>query len=133
MTPVEQIQKMGTTMKEILGLHGSAIGVPLLNPGEPVSCVDPASTAVLQATCVDSTIIPFLERRLNYGLGCYGCRDATDIGPNETVVGFPAEFLPAIVEHLEYLNKRALPHSREKHAFLALKKAIVDEHSCGST
>lgn len=92
----------------------------------------PSSTAVLQATCVDSTIIPFLKHRLNYGLGCYGCRDATDIGPNETVVGFPASFLPVIVEHLEYLNKRALPHSREKHAFFALKKALVDEHSCGS-
>lgn len=91
----------------------------------------PASTAVLQATCVDSTIIPYLEHRLNYGLGYYGCRDATDIGPNETVVGFPAGFLPAIVEHLEYLNRRALPHSRQKHAFSALVKAFVDEHSCG--
>ena len=38
-----------------------------------------SSTAVLQATCVDSTIIPFLENRLNFGYGCYGCRDATDI------------------------------------------------------
>lgn len=92
----------------------------------------PASTAVLQATCVDSTIIPFLEHRLNYGLGCYGCRDATDIGPNETEVGFPVSFLPAIVEHLEYLNRRALPHSRQKLAFSALKKASIDEHSCGS-
>lgn len=92
----------------------------------------PASTAVLQATCVDSTIIPFLEHRLNYGLGCNGYRDATDIGPNETVVGFPASFLPAIVEHLEHMNKRVLPHSRQKHAFSALKKASIDEHSCGS-
>jgi uncharacterized protein (DUF169 family) len=38
-----------------------------------------SSTAILQATCVDSTIIPFLEQRLNLVYGCYGCRDATDL------------------------------------------------------
>jgi uncharacterized protein (DUF169 family) len=27
-----------------------------------------ASTAILQATCVDATIIPFVEQRLNFGL-----------------------------------------------------------------
>jgi len=81
-----------------------------------------SSTAVLQATCVDSTVIPYLEKRLNFSFGCYGCRDATDIGPGEAVLGFPASDLPAIVEHLEYLSRKALPHSREKHAFAALKK-----------
>jgi uncharacterized protein (DUF169 family) len=81
-----------------------------------------SSTAVLQATCVDSTVIPYLEKRLNYSFGCYGCRDATDMGPGEAVLGFPASFIPAIVEHLEYLDKKALPHSRGKHAFAALKK-----------
>jgi len=94
-----------------------------------------ASTAVLQATCVDSTVIPFLEQRLNFGLGCYGCRDATDIGHNETVIGFPVSFLPAIVEHLEHLNKKALPQSRGKHALAALKKqlsGVKEEGSCAS-
>lgn len=81
------------------------------------------STAVLQATCVDSTIIPFLENRLNYGFGCYGCRDATDLGESETAMGFPAEMLPAIVKHLEYLDKKAIPASRSKNAFNALMKA----------
>ena len=38
-----------------------------------------SSTAILQATCVDSTIIPFLEQRLNLVYGCYGCRDTTDL------------------------------------------------------
>ncbi len=46
-------------------------------------------TAVLQATCVDATIIPHIEQRLNYSLGCYGCREATDLGPHESVLGFP--------------------------------------------
>lgn len=40
-----------------------------------------AHTAVLQATCVDSTIVPFLEGGLNFSLGCYGCREATDLAP----------------------------------------------------
>jgi uncharacterized protein (DUF169 family) len=77
------------------------------------------STAVLQATCVDATIIPYIEQRLNFNFGCYGCRDATDIGPGEAIVGFPVVELSAIVTHLEYLAKKALPHSRGKHALKA--------------
>jgi uncharacterized protein (DUF169 family) len=82
----------------------------------------PSSTAVLQATCVDSTIIPLIEDRLNLGYGCYGCRDATDIGNNETVLGFPIRFLPSIVEHLEFLGQKAIPTSRSKKAWNALQK-----------
>jgi len=80
-----------------------------------------SSTAVLQATCVDSTIIPYLEGRLNQGYGCYGCRDATDLGTNETALGFPAAMLPDIVEHLEYLAQKAIPTSRSKQAWAALQ------------
>lgn len=92
-----------------------------------------ASTAVLQATCVDSTIIPYLENRLNIGYGCYGCRDATDIEPNETVLGFPAEMLEGIVEHLEFLGSKAIPTSRSKKAFAALeKREPMDPDDCGN-
>jgi len=80
------------------------------------------STAVLQAVCVDSTIIPFLEDRLNFGLGCYGCREATDIAAGETVVGFPARLLQPIVEHLEFLAKRAMPNCRQKKALNMLER-----------
>ena len=80
------------------------------------------STAVLQAVCVDSTIIPFLEDRLNFGLGCYGCREATDIAAGETAVGFPARLLPPIVEHLEFLAKRAMPNCRQKKALNMLER-----------
>ncbi|MCF8108865.1 MAG: DUF169 domain-containing protein [Desulfohalobiaceae bacterium] len=80
------------------------------------------STAVLQATCVDSTIIPYLEERMNFGYGCYGCRDATDIGGNEAVLGFPLSMLPGIGAHLEFLGKKAIPTSRSKKAFRALQK-----------
>ena len=81
-----------------------------------------ASTAVLQATCVDAAVIPLLEKRLNFCYGCYGCRDATDIRGSEAVLGFPAEMLPAIVEHLAFLRKKAIPASRAKGAFSELER-----------
>jgi len=80
-----------------------------------------SSTAVLQAVCADSTIVPYLEHRLNFGYGCYGCRDATDIDRNETVLGMPGDLLPPIVEHLEVLRQKAMPTSRSKRTLAALE------------
>jgi len=79
-----------------------------------------ASTAVLQATCVDAAIIPYLKQRLNFSFGCYGCRDATDLTGSETVLGFPGGCLESIVDHLEYLSQKAIPTSRSKKALSAL-------------
>lgn len=81
-----------------------------------------SSTAVLQAACVDATIIPYLQGRLNFSYGCYGCRDATDIGGHETVLGFPGFMLPTIVEHLEFLNNKAIATSRSKRAWRSLQR-----------
>ena len=83
-----------------------------------------ASTAVLQATCVDATIIPFLEERLNFGFGCYGCRDATDLATGESIIGFPVSSLAPTLTHLEYLNANAIPTSRGKKAWRFLKKSL---------
>ena len=79
-----------------------------------------SSTAILQATCVDATVIPYLEQRLNLSYGCYGCRDATDIHPSETVLGFPLSALDGIVTHLEYLAQKAIANSRAKKAYKML-------------
>jgi len=76
-----------------------------------------ADTAVLQATCVDVVVIPYIERRLNFSLGCYGCREATDLRPEETVLGFPGDRLPAIVATLRALQEKAIPRSRAKAVF----------------
>lgn len=121
--PLEQAQTIPDIVvveDEVEKLMWIVLGYMHAKGGERVK----GTTAVLQATCVDSTIIPLLEQRLNYGMGCYGCREATDISPHETVVGFPAAFLPAIVEHLEYLNQKAIPRSREKHALAALERQL---------
>ncbi len=86
-----------------------------------------SSTAVLQATCVDATLIPFVEKRFNLSFGCYGCRDATDIGTNETVLGFPFEQFEEIVSFIEYLDEKAIPNSRGKNAFTLLQEKAAQE------
>lgn len=75
-----------------------------------------SSTAILQATCVDATLIPYKENKMNLSFGCYGCRDATDIGPDETVIGFPFADFEKIAEYIEYLSEKAIPNSRSKKA-----------------
>ncbi len=79
-----------------------------------------AHTAVLQAMCVDATIVPYLEHRLNFSLGCYGCREATDIGVHEASLGFPGVLLPDLVKALEMLKAKAMPRSRAKSAWQSL-------------
>lgn len=79
------------------------------------------STAVLQATCVDATLIPHQEDRLNFSLGCYGCRDATDLAPTETVVGFPGRMLEALTDQVGFLAGKAMPNSRAKNAWKLLE------------
>lgn len=86
-----------------------------------------SSTAILQATCVDATTIPYLQKKFNMSMGCYGCRDATDICPNETVLGFPFKDFNAIAESLEFLNKKAIPNSRGKNALAMLKRKEIEE------
>jgi uncharacterized protein (DUF169 family) len=78
------------------------------------------STAILQATCVDVTIMPFLTQRLNATLGCYGCREATDLTESECVLGFPIKDLEPIVTSLRKLNEKAIPRVRGKAVYKAL-------------
>ena len=80
-------------------------------------------TAVLQATCVDATVIPLTERRLNFSLGCYGCREATDITPAETVVGFPGALLGPLTTEVERLSTHAVKRSRDKVALHHINSA----------
>ena len=78
------------------------------------------NTAILQATCVDVTIIPFLTQTLNASLGCYGCREATNLQDSECVIGFPIKDLEVIVTSLEKLNEKAIPRVRGKTIYKAL-------------
>lgn len=82
------------------------------------------STAILQATCVDALVIPFIQQKFNASLGCYGCRDATDIGNAETVIGFPYKDLERIVRNLRALSEKTIPRVRSKSVYQALKKRV---------
>jgi uncharacterized protein (DUF169 family) len=80
-------------------------------------------TAVLQATCVDAVVVPCQEQRLNFSLGCYGCREATDLEPSETVLGFPAAHLEGLVDALERLRETAVPRARAKKTYELFERA----------
>ena len=86
-----------------------------------------SSTAILQATCVDATTIPYVQQKFNMSMGCYGCRDATDIESGETVLGFPFKDFEAIAENIEFLSNKAIPNSRGKNALARLKKNEAEE------
>jgi len=86
------------------------------------------TTAILQATCEDATLVPFLTGKLNATLGCYGCRDATDMGTEETVIGFPRALLAAVTDGLRALGDRAMPTVRSKRAYCSLSDGL----SCGT-
>jgi len=62
----------------------------------------------------------YLVQKLNATLGCYGCREATDLADSETVLGFPASQLDKIVASLEKLNEKAIPRVRGKTVYKAL-------------
>ena len=78
------------------------------------------STGILQATCVDGTVIPFLNQKIHASLGCYGCREATNMAESECVVGFPIKDLDHIVNSLQKLNEKAIPRVRGKAIYKAL-------------
>jgi len=75
------------------------------------------NSAVFQACCVDVTVVPYLTRSVNISLGCYGCRDATDIADDECLVGIPIERLDGILGSIEALSKKAMLHAREKRTY----------------
>jgi len=70
--------------------------------------------AAVQASCADTTIIPYLTGNVNISLGCFGCRKTTDIKPEEMLVGIPAKRLPELVKALEKMGAGPIPKSRAK-------------------
>ena len=81
-----------------------------------------SETVVLQGICVDVTLVPYIRQKFNITLGCYGCRDATDIGPNEAAIGFPFKDFENISGYIEHLQQKAIPDSRRKNAYKILLK-----------
>ena len=82
-------------------------------------------TGVFQACCVDATVEPYLREDINASFGCYGCRDATDIGDGEGLIGIPYGKLHEILESLERLSVKAMPQVQSKgvyHQFETIRR-----------
>ncbi|MCS7143973.1 MAG: DUF169 domain-containing protein [Archaeoglobaceae archaeon] len=79
------------------------------------------NTAVMRATCLDCTAIPFKRQKINLSFGCFGCRMSTDIGEDEALLGFPFKFFGEIVEFVKHYSQNAIPTARDKKAYKALK------------
>ncbi len=88
-----------------------------------------ARRRVLRVSSVDATLVPYKTREMNLSYGCYGCRDATDIGHDESVMGFPFSDFEAITDHIAYLAGKAMPSSRAKNAYALLNKKRAEEAS----
>lgn len=64
-----------------------------------------ASFAGMQASCGDVTALPFVSGKVNFSLGCYGCRSAGKLGKDEMYVGVPIGRLAELVSGLKGLGK----------------------------
>jgi uncharacterized protein (DUF169 family) len=70
--------------------------------------------AAVQASCADSTVVPYITGNVNLSLGCFGCRKTTDIAPEEMLIGIPAAKLEKLVAAIEKMGAGAIPKSRVK-------------------
>lgn len=66
-----------------------------------------ANFAGMQASCGDATVIPHKTGQVNFSVGCYGCRSAGGLSPDEMYVGLPRADLDRLIWGLQGL-KRAM-------------------------
>lgn len=78
-------------------------------------------SAIFQAICVDSTVKPFVTGKINATLGCYGCRDATNIKDEENLIGIPYPAFGQIVNNLKHLAEKPMLKARAKEAYHSFK------------
>jgi len=60
-----------------------------------------------------------LNQKLNASLGCYGCREATNLAEDESVMGFSINDLKGIVNSLLALKDKTISRVRGKAVFEA--------------
>lgn len=75
------------------------------------------TTSVVQACCVDCTVVPFTSQKVNATLGCTGCREATDLNQEENLIGIPAEKLDELMSNLKSLSEQVIPKNRSKSTY----------------
>lgn len=72
------------------------------------------TTSVIQACCVDATVVPFLTDKPNASFGCTGCREASDLDHSEAIIGFPGKYLEKIITNILLLQEKIIPKNRNK-------------------
>lgn len=72
------------------------------------------STSVIQATCVDATVVPMLSGKSNSSFGCTGCREASDLSSMEAIIGIPMKDLGTMIENIKILSEKVIPKNRAK-------------------
>ncbi|MEA1961486.1 MAG: DUF169 domain-containing protein [Bacillota bacterium] len=80
------------------------------------------NTSVVQATCVDATVVPFVSKKVNATLGCTGCREASNIDFTEGVIGIPFGQLERVIANLSRLSEKVIPQNRSKLAYQRYKE-----------
>ncbi len=78
------------------------------------------STSIVQACCVDVTVVPFLSGKPNASFGCIGCRESTDLDAKEAMLGLPGKNLETIVANLKLLQEKTIPKNRKKSLYTRL-------------
>lgn len=66
--------------------------------------VDFTAAGPFNAACIEATVIPYLDQKVNISLGCVGCRSKTEIGDDEMYVGIPGSALTRITIGLDALS-----------------------------
>ena len=64
-----------------------------------------ANFAGMQASCGDVTALPILTGKVNFSLGCYGCRSAGKLKDDEMYVGIPRARVEEVISGLQGLQK----------------------------
>ncbi|MDR3137160.1 MAG: DUF169 domain-containing protein [Coriobacteriales bacterium] len=66
------------------------------------------------AQCVETTLLPYVNKCLNVSFGCYGCRASSDVSDDLMFVGIPLGEMETVIAGLRELNKKAIQQSRAK-------------------
>lgn len=64
-----------------------------------------ANFAGMQASCGDATVIPILTGRVNFSVGCYGCRSAGKLPDDKMYAGIPWSMMEKVLSGLRGLRK----------------------------
>jgi uncharacterized protein (DUF169 family) len=78
-----------------------------------VARMDSSGSADLSLTSVSAAMLhPRESGEINMSLGCYSCRTVSDLGEDIMFMGIPMARMPALIDGLENLGKKAIPDSR---------------------